>query len=88
MQVTEKLAERWSPAESVEAYAERMWQMPIANNPFGDPDRLQQLGDQQQAFHDAFVAAVVTDVITSGRYDAAGGRVISRQTIFNVLAKP
>lgn len=41
--------------------------------------------DQQQAFQETVVAAVVRDVTSVGQHDAAGARVCSRHTQYIVL---
>lgn len=87
LQVSIAATERWQPAETPEAHAESTWRTAFARNPFMDSDRLQRLGDKQQAFHDAFVEAVVRDVTSSGRHDSAGKRVLSGHNFFSVSAR-
>lgn len=87
LQVTPESKERYFSAPTLEAYAERMWQMAVSSNPFSDPNRLQVLGNKQQPLHDEFIAAVVENAKESGRHDAAAERVASRYTVLQVRAR-
>lgn len=86
LQVTPEAKERWMPAASPEAHAAAVWHMALHRNVFRGPEQLQQQPQQLQALQDAYVAAVVEDVVASGRWDAAGQRVLSRSTVLHVLA--
>lgn len=87
MQVMPEPKQRWYAAPTLETYAEKMYQMAVSSNPFSDPERMQQLGGNQHMLHDAFVAAVVEDIKSSGRHDAAADRVLSKYTVLHVRAR-
>lgn len=86
IQVTPEAKERWMPAASPEAHAAAIWNMALHRNVFRGPEQLQQQPQQLQALQDAYMAAVVEDVVASGRWDATGQRVLSRFTVLHVLA--
>jgi hypothetical protein len=86
LQVTPEAKERWMPAATPEAHAAAVWQMALHRNVFRGPEELQQQPQQLAALQDAFTAAVVADLVASGRWDAEGQRVLSRSTVLHVLA--
>lgn len=86
LQVAPEAKERWMPAASPEAHAAAIWNMALHRNVFRGPEQLQQQPQQLQALQDAYMAAVVEDVVASGRWDATGQRVLSRFTVLHVLA--
>jgi hypothetical protein len=86
LQVTPETKERYMPAASPEAHAAAIWGMALNRNVFRGPEELQQHPQQLQALQEAFTAAVVADVVASGRWDAEHQRVCSRYTVLHVLA--
>ena len=83
--------ERWMAAGSVEEHAERIWRMALTANPFrvnGNTGVEQASGSEEwRAFHEAFVAAVVGDVMANGRWDEKEKRVLNKYTVLHVLAQ-
>ncbi|WIA33447.1 hypothetical protein OEZ86_006579 [Tetradesmus obliquus] len=86
IQVTPEAQQRWMPAANPEAHAAAVWHMALHRNVFRGPEQLQQQPQQLQALQDAYMAAVVADLVASGRWDAQGQRVLSRSTVLHVLA--
>lgn len=84
VEVIAEQKERLMPAASPEAHAEKIWQVALNNNPFST---LRPEGQQQalEAFHDAFIAAAVQELKSSGRFDAQQQQVLNRYTMLRVL---
>ena len=78
-------------ADSLEKHEERIWGMALTANPFrvGDAgvEQPSDGGKEWMAFHEAFVAAVVGNVMVKRRWDEKEQRVLNRYTVLHVLAQ-
>lgn len=80
IEVVAEQKKRLMPAASPKDHAETIWHIALHRNPFSALP-----GDEMQELHDAYIAAAVRELNSSGRFNAEKKHVVNHYTVLYAL---